>query len=207
MRTAEKEERLRVERVIENFKKRNIAGYFCRDTQEARQRIRSLIQPEDVVAWGGSMTLDQIGIKEDFADGLDGLCLPRERALEVRKQSFEADVYLTGTNAITEDGELINIDKTGNRVAAMCFGPKKVIVAAGMNKVAKNEAAALARLRLSACVANGIRLGKKTPCTEIGKCADCLISDQTMCAYTVITRFNPIPNRIHVVLIDEELGY
>lgn len=163
MRAAEEAGRLRAERVIENFKKRNIVGYFCRDTQEARQQICSLIQPGDVVAWGGSVTLDRIGIKEDFVDGLDGLCLPREKAMDVRRQSFEADVYLTGTNAVTEDGELINIDKTGNRVAAICFGPKKVIVAAGMNKVAKNEAAALARLRVSACTANGIRLGKKLP--------------------------------------------
>lgn len=199
--------RLRAQRVIENFKKRNITGYYCRDTQEARRRIRSLIKPGDVVAWGGSVTLDQIGIKEDFPKGLDGLCLPREKALEARKRSFEADVYLTGTNAVTEDGELINIDKTGNRVAAMCFGPEKVIVAAGMNKVARDEAAALARLRLSACTANGIRMRKKTPCTAGGTCAGCLISDQTMCAFTAVTRFSPIPNRIHVVLINDELGY
>ena len=89
----------------------------------------------------------------------------------------------------------------------MCYGPKKVIVVAGLNKLAQNEEAALARVRLEACSANGIRMDKRTPCARAGRCGSCLIPQETMCAFTVVTRFSPIEDRIHVILIGENLGY
>lgn len=199
--------RKKAEQVIAALARRNMKGYYCQTGEEAREKVRSLIASGDTVAWGGSATLDRIGVKPYLPDGLDGLCQPREKAMEVRKQSFFADVYLTGTNAITLDGKLVNIDKTGNRTAVMCYGPKKVIVVAGLNKLAQNEEAALARVRLEACSANGIRMDKRTPCARAGRCGSCLIPQETMCAFTVVTRFSPIEDRIHVILIGENLGY
>lgn len=197
----------KAEQVIAALARRNMKGYYCRNREEAREKILSLIAPGETVAWGGSVTLDRIGIKSYLPNGLDGLCQPREKALEVRKRSFFTDIYLTGTNAVTMEGELINIDKTGNRVAAMCFGPRKVIVVAGMNKLAENEEAALARIHMEACSANGIRMDKGTPCARTGRCGHCLISGETMCSFTVVTRFSSAEDRVHVILIEEALGY
>lgn len=197
----------KIEYVIKNLEKRNITGYYCENVEEANRKILSLIGEEDVVSWGGSATLDQLGIKEKLTNVIDATKAPAEKAYEERRKTLMADVYLTGTNAVTMDGELVNIDGTGNRVAAMCFGPKKVIVVAGVNKIAEDEASALARIRTEACPANGIRLGKKTPCAVTGKCGHCLTTGQTMCSYTVTTRFSGIPDRICVVLINDVLGY
>ena len=105
------------------------------------------------------------------------------------------------------DGELVNIDGVGNRVAAMCFGPNKVIVVAGANKIVENEEAAIARIKTDACPPNCIRLDKQTPCALTGKCGQCLTPGQTICSYTVTTRFNSIPDRVHVILVNEVLGY
>ena len=197
----------KIEFVIKNLKKRGMTGYYCETREAARERILSLIKEEELVSWGGSATLDELGIKEALSNVFDATKAPPETAYDERRKTLMADVYLTSTNAITMDGELVNIDGTGNRVAAMCFGPKKVIVAAGVNKITADEAAALARIRTEACPPNCIRLGKNTPCAVTGKCADCLTPGQTICAYTVTTRFSMIPDRIHVLLINDALGF
>lgn len=197
----------KIELLIRNLKKRNMIGYYCETAEDARRQIRAMIRDEDVVSWGGSATLDQIGIKKDLSNVIDAMAAPPERAYEERRKTLTADVYLTSTNAITMDGELVNIDGVGNRVAAMCFGPNKVIVVAGANKIAENEEAAIARIKTDACPPNCIRLDKQTPCALTGKCGQCLTPGQTICSYTVTTRFNSIPDRVHVILVNEVLGY
>lgn len=197
----------KIELLIRNLKKRNMIGYYCETAEDARRQIRAMIRDEDVVSWGGSTTLDQIGIKKDLSNVIDAMAAPPEWAYEERRRTLTADVYLTSTNAITMDGELVNIDGVGNRVAAMCFGPNKVIVVAGANKIVENEEAAIARIKTDACPPNCIRLDKQTPCALTGKCGQCLTPGQTICSYTVTTRFNSIPDRVHVILVNEVLGY
>jgi L-lactate utilization protein LutB len=197
----------KIEYVIKNLEKRNMNGYYCENAEEANQKILSLIKDGELVSWGGSATLDAIGIKALLPNVFDATKAPPEKAYDEKKKTLMSDVYLTSTNAITMDGELVNIDGTGNRVAAMCFGPNKVIVVAGVNKIAENEEAALARIRTEACPPNCVRLGRTTPCAITGKCGQCLTPGQTICSYTVTTRFSSINDRIHVILVNESLGF
>ena len=169
--------------------------------------VLSMIKDEDLVAWGGSVTIEQLDLKPDLKKFLDRDMAAADDFLEVRRQALLSDVFLTSTNAITMDGELVNIDGMGNRVAAMCFGPNKVIVVAGTNKIAENEEAAISRIKTEACPPNCIRLGRVTPCAVTGKCADCLKPGSTICSYTVTTRFCTIPDRIHVILVNESVGF
>ena len=199
--------KVKIETVIKNLEKRNMKGYYCETAEEARELALSMIGENDVVSWGGSETVVQIGIKEYLKNVIDRDAAPPEDFIKVRREALLSDVFLTSTNAITMDGELVNIDGMGNRVAAMIFGPNKVIVIAGANKIVKNEAAAIARIKTEACPPNCIRLAKKTPCAVTGECGNCLIPGQTICAYTVTTRFSGIPDRIHVILVNENLGF
>ena len=195
----------RIEAIIKNLEARNMSGYYCETAEDAKRKILSMIGEDELVSWGGSVSLDELGIKKELKNVLDGTAPTPEEALENRRKAFMADVYLTGTNAITMDGKLVNIDKTGNRVAAMCFGTKKVIVVAGVNKIVENEEAAVGRIRTEACVPNAIRLGLMTPCAVTGKCAECL--GKSLCCYTVTTRASAVKDRIHVLLVNENLGY
>lgn len=198
---------IKMRHIIKNLQKRNMVGYYCETADEARETIHSLIDEGAVVSWGGSATLDELDIKKDFSNVIDATTAPPEKMYDERRKTLTADVYLTSTNAITMDGELVNIDGVGNRVAAMCFGPKKVIIVAGANKITKDECAAIARIKTDACPPNCTRLGKTTPCAVTGTCGECLALGQTICSYTVTTRFNSIPDRIHVILVNESLGF
>lgn len=204
IRTANK---AKIETIIKNLEKRNMNGHYCETIEEAKAKIISMVGENDVVSWGGSVTLDQLDIKKEFANVIETTEATPEAALKARRKAMTSDVFLTSTNAITMEGELVNIDGMGNRVAAMCFGPNKVIVVAGVNKVARDEGAAIARIKTDTCPANCVRLGKQTPCAATGKCADCKNPGQTICAYTVTTRFSMFPGRIHVILINENLGF
>jgi hypothetical protein len=199
--------KIKIGTIIENLEKRNMKGYYCQDAGEAKELALSLIGEDDVVAWGGSVTVDQIGIRSELKNVIDRDAAPPEDFIKVRRDALLSDVFLTSTNAITMDGELVNIDGMGNRVAAMCFGPGKVIVIAGANKIVRDEEAAIARIKTDACPPNCVRLLKKTPCAATGKCGDCKIPGQTICSYTVTTRFSAIPDRIHVILVNEKLGF
>lgn len=199
--------KIKIRTIIENLEKRNMRGYYCQDAAEAKELALSLIGENDVVAWGGSVTVDQIGIRSELKNVIDRDAAPPEDFIKVRRDALLSDVFLTSTNAITMDGELVNIDGMGNRVAAMCFGPGKVIVIAGANKIVQDEEAAIARIKTDACPPNCVRLLKKTPCAQTGKCGDCKIPGQTICSYTVTTRFSALPDRIHVILVNETLGF
>ena len=197
--------------IIQNFKKRQIEGYYCATKEEALEKALELIPRGASVAWGGSMTLIETGLMDTIKHG-DYKVINRELAKtpeEQRKTYGEmccADYFLMSTNAITIDGELINIDGRGNRVAFLCYGPENVLLMVGMNKVVANVESGVERTRNVAAPLNAVRLQKKTLCGIIGKCEDCYSKD-CMCGQLVITRRSGVPNRIKVILIGEELGY
>src|SRR5690554_2799038 len=202
----------RAAKTIENLERNNMRGYFVQDEVEALDRIRELMEKGDVVSVGGSMTLFEIGAIELLRNGdyefLDryGEGLDKGGIQDIFRKTFMADAYLTSTNAITEEGELYNIDGTGNRVAAMIFGPRRVIVVAGINKIVRNLEEAVHRCESIASPANNVRLERSNPCVKIGHCSDCTSPDRICNLYTVIRR-QMNPDRIHVIIINKELGY
>ena len=203
---------LRMKTVIKNLEKRNITGYYCETAADAAKQIKALIPEGSEVAWGGSLTLDQIGIKTILKEGNYNVNDPMSYAdpaegREARRQALLSDVFITGVNAVTMDGEIVNIDGVGNRVAAIVFGPKKVIMVAGANKLVLDEKDAVDRIKCDACPPNVTRLGRKTPCAVTGKCAECLIKGETICCQTLTTRFSGIEGRMHLVLVNDILGY
>ena len=197
-------------RVAAALHKRNMEGYYCSTADEAVEKVLELIPAGDVVSWGGVATVDELGIKERLRHrgqpviDRDTARTPEER-MAMLHQALTCDTFLMSSNAISEDGQLVNIDGMGNRVAALCFGPKQVIVVAGMNKVAADLDGAIARARHIAAPAHAQRFNGKTPCSASGQCADCTSPD-CICAQMVITRFSKIKGRIKVVLVGEDLG-
>lgn len=197
--------------LIEKFNIRGIEGYYCDNRNEALSLVKRFLTPECTVSWGGSMTLNEIGII-DMLKSSDCILYDRataktpEEARELYGKMVTADYYFMSSNAITLDGQLVNIDGLGNRVACLIHGPQHVIIVAGMNKICTDVETAIKRVQNMAAPPNGVRLNKKTPCAEYGKCGDCL-SKECMCCQIVVTRKSNIPYRIKVVLVGEELGY
>ena len=191
--------------IIKNFQRRSIDACYCPDSASARAKVKELLKEGSTVTCGGSETLTQTGIMDLISQGPYRF-LNRKAPDVTYGQIVEADYFLTSTNAFTLDGELINIDGSGNRVACLIHGPKEVIVVAGMNKMAANVEEGLRRVRLMASPPNALRLGISTPCTKTGVCGDCLSPD-CICCQTVITRKSRIPGRIKVILVGEPLGY
>lgn len=201
----------KMKKLAQKLEMRNFDVYCCESGSEAKETALSLIESGESVAWGGSKTINEIGLIDALRNG--GYNLIDRDAAENAEEKFElmrcgltADVFLMSTNAVSEDGILVNIDGLGNRVAAMCFGPKKVIIVMGRNKLCQTVEDAEYRARNTAAVKNAERFGlTKTGCSR-GKCSDCL-SDECMCTYIVRTRRNKIDGRIKVILVDEELGF
>lgn len=198
--------------VIANLKKRHMEGYYVSTAEEAKLLALSLMPEGSSVAWGGSMTCTGIGLIDavkagnyDVIDRADASRGTREKYQEIYGKICTCDFFLMGTNALTLDGELVNVDGTGNRVAFLCFGPENVIVVTGMNKVVKTREEAVDRARNVAAPINTVRLERKTPCTVTGKCEDCCSPD-CICAQIVITRQSK-NGRIKVILVGEELGF
>lgn len=203
------------ETIIKNLKKRNMDGIYFESGDEVCSYLSDLIKEGQSVGVGGTQTLDWLGVKASLADRAEKgeislfMRKPGQSEEEINRlylNSFSADIYLMSTNAITLDGELFNIDGRGNRVAALIYGPKQVYIIAGMNKVAPSLSSAIERARNIASPANCNRLSRKTPCALTGRCADCSSPD-TICSQFVYTRHSGIPDRIHVLLVGEELGY
>ena len=203
--------KLKIATVIKNMEERGIQGHYCETKDEACEMILSMIEDKSLISWGGSATINSLGVKEKLSERdvntIDpyGTTDPAE-SIERRRQGLLADYYLMSTNAITMDGELLNIDGTCNRVAALCFGPKKVIVVAGANKLANGLDNAYERAKLYAAVPNNVRLKRNTPCTVTGECSNCLSKD-CICCNIVTTRFCSTPGRIQVILVNETLGF
>ncbi len=196
--------------IIEKIEKRNMCGYYCATKKECADLVLSMIGEGKSVTWGGSMSLKECKIPEKLLERGDCQVIDRaeygDNMQEYYLKAFTADYYLMGTNAITLDGELMNIDGNGNRVASLIFGPEKVIVLAGMNKVVADRDEAYSRVRNMASPPNTIRLGKNTPCASFGKCGDCMSPD-CICNQIVITRRSREKERIHVILVGEEIGF
>ena len=197
--------------MIKALQSRSFDAFYFDEPADAVEKIISLIPKDHVVSWGGSKTMLDLGIQERLAnDGYnlldrDKAASPEERA-DIMRNALLCDTFLSGTNAISEDGWLVNIDGYGNRAAAMIFGPKQVIIAAGMNKIAKTYKDALVRARTIAAPLNIQRFPKlRTPCGETGTCADCLSGD-TICSYFVSLRFCKPAGRIKVILVGKDLG-
>jgi len=206
--------KLQAEQVIKNFKKRGLDGIYCESSDEAVKTICRMVPAGSLVGLGGSETIIESGLV-DALRRMDIRLLDRykegvskEEVNEMRRRGLAADIFICSSNAITADGKLVNIDGTGNRVAAMIFGPAQVIVMAGMNKVAPDLAAAIARVRNSAAPANSLRVGVETPCSKTGFCQDPHCHPpHRICCQLVVTEASMTPGRVTVVLVGETLGY
>lgn len=198
--------------VIGNLKKRQIEAVYCATAQEACTTALSYVSPGNSVSFGGSMTLEEAGILSALRDRSDIALIDRAKAQtpdETAKMYHDAlscNRYFMSANAITQSGELVNIDGNGNRLAALIYGPEQVIVVAGMNKIVPTVTDAVDRVRNTATPLNCIRLNQATPCASTGVCADCLSSD-CICNQIVVTRRSGNPDRIKVILVGEALGY
>ncbi|MGD9974906.1 MAG: lactate utilization protein [Desulfatirhabdiaceae bacterium] len=201
------------DKIIRNLEKRRMAGSYAPTSAQARDEIISMIPKGAVVFRCGSMTAANMGLWEEMArlPGIEIIdpYLPGispEQGLELRRKGMTADVMIASSNAITLDGKLVNLDGMGNRVAAMSFGPRKVILVVGMNKVTADVESAIARVKHYSAPVNAKRIGVDTPCVETGLCSDCR-SPQRICNMWSIIEGHMIKDRIHVKLVGENLGY
>lgn len=202
----------RVKRTIKNLEKNNMEACFVKDTGEVIDKLRKIIKQGDTVSVGGSMSIFEVGVIDFLRKGnykfLDRYeeGLTAEGKKEVFRKSFFADDYIASTNAITEDGELYNVDGTGNRVAAMIYGPDKVVVIVGINKLVKDINEAENRIKFMAAPANSKRLKLDNPCTKVGYCVNCN-SQGRICNDYVVMKRQLIKGRIKVIIVGQELGY
>ena len=199
--------------IINHLARRRMEGSYASTAARAKEEIVAMIPQGATVFRCGSMTAAGMGLWEEIAN-LGGVkiidpynpALSSEESLELRRQGMTADVMISSSNAITLDGKLVNLDGMGNRVAAITFGPKRVILVVGMNKVVSSLDSAMARVKHYAAPVNAIRLGLKVPCAETGLCSDCN-SAQRICNMWGIIEGHMIKERIHVKLVGENLGY
>lgn len=199
-------------RTIASLEKNNMNGYIVSNKEELINKIISLTNEGEKVSCGGSMSLAETGVMEHLRSGRYDFLDRAKEGLSIKdidriyRECFFADTYFSSSNAITEDGELYNVDGNGNRVAALLFGPKKVIIVAGVNKIVKNLDEAIKRNREIAAPANAKRLNKSTPCTKIGYCMNCKSPEKICREYTVI-KSQKDKNRIHVIFLNDNIGY
>ncbi|MDY6906263.1 MAG: lactate utilization protein [Thermodesulfobacteriota bacterium] len=202
--------------VKKNFEANNFEVYVAQNAEAAKTLVIETIMPAQKpkrIAWGGSLTFTATGLYDHLKSvkGIDVLdtfdkTLPREESLERRRQALLTDLFITGTNALTETGKMVNLDMIGNRVAAMAYGPRAVVILAGRNKIVADVDAAVARIKDYAAPVNTMRLDKKTPCAETGVCYECSSPDR-ICNTWVITEKAFPKGRIKLVLINEDLGF
>ena len=194
--------------LVKNLQSRQFDAYYCETKEEALAKALELIPKGSSVGWGGAMTAQQIGLL-DALHSDDYRAIDRDLApdrVQAMRECLLTDVFVTGANALSLDGEMVNIDGMGNRVAAICYGPKSVIVIAGMNKVEQDLDAAINRARTVAAPMNKQRFPAETPCLVTGSCADCK-APGCICNQIVITRNCRPAGRIKVILVGEELGF
>ncbi len=201
-----------VENVINALDKHNMKGIYVKDEKELLEILKDLIQENSIVGVGDSVTLLETGVLDFLRKGsyifLDKYreSITSEEKKQIYIQNFSADTFLCGTNALTEEGELYNIDGNGSRVAPMIYGPKQVIIVVGINKLVRNLEEAEKRVRNYAAPIDAKRLGKETPCTRLGHCVDCKSPDRICNDFVTITgQF--IKDRIKVIIVAKSLGY
>lgn len=199
-------------KTVEALVKNNFQAAYCQTKQEAVEHVLALIAQDGTVGVGGSWTVKEIGLLDKLAargNTMFNHSLPNlsaETQIELRRKQLTCDVFLTGTNAVTMDGRLVNTDGIGNRVAAMIFGPKKVVIVVGVNKIVKDVTEAEERIKLYAAPINNKRLHTPNPCTKTGECMDCQ-GPTRICNVTTIMNKCPRLTEIHVVVIGEDLGF
>lgn len=198
--------------IIAAIEKRNMTGHYCATKEECLSLVLSLMPESSSVAWGGSESIKECGIPSALQESGKYTVYDRSRYITPAEQkqfyalAFQSDYFFMSTNAITLDGELVNIDGAGNRLSSLIFGPEHVIVVAGMNKVVANVEEGVRRTRNIASPPNTVRLNKNTPCAVTGKCGDCMSPD-CICNQIVITRRSRDKDRIHVILVNDNLGF
>ena len=201
----------RAQVLVKNLKSRHFEAYYCPDSASALAKALELIPEGASVGWGGALSAQQIGLIDAVKSGnfaaidRDAATTPEERT-QALKRCLTADVFLCGANALSQDGQMVNIDGTGNRVAAIAYGPDTILVIAGMNKVCDTLDDAVTRARTVAAPMNKQRFPFKTPCEVTGACADCK-SEESICNQILITRNCRPAGRIKFVLVGEELGF
>ena len=198
-------------KMVSAFKARHFDAYYCKTAEDAKNQALDLIPEGSSVSWAGSLTIRDIGLVDAISAGnydyIDReLAKDAEEKELMMRKTFSVDTFLSSANAITEDGEFVNIDGLGNRVAAITFGPKSVIIIVGMNKVCKTLEDAYIRARNCAAPLNTLRFGLETPCSKTGSCADCK-SPSSVCTYISATRLSKPAGRIKIILVAEPLGY
>ena len=199
---------LLAQKVIRGLESRNMSGYYASTKEEALKKALELIPEGASVTMGGCMSAREIGLVDALKEGnynfIDRDKMEDKRAAMLA--AYDADFFLSSANAMTEDGELVNIDGNSNRVSAICQGPRKVLFIIGMNKVCSDLDHAMKRARNVAAPINAQRFGLNTPCAKTGSCMDCKSPD-TICCQFLITRFSRHQGRIHVILVNDALGF
>lgn len=199
------------QKIIKELESRNMEGYYAESGEEALKLALDIIPEGSSISWGGSVSIKEIGLQQAVCQGnykvydRDATNTPEERR-QVMIDAYGCDYFITSTNAITSTGELVNVDGMANRVSAIAFGPKNVLMIVGMNKVVKSVEDAISRTRNEAAPVNAQRFGIDTPCVKTGVCFDCKSPD-TICCQTLITRYSKIKGRIKIILVNKDLGF
>ena len=204
----QKRNELLAQKVIAGLASRNMTGYYAANREEALKKALSLIPAGSSVSMGGCMSAQEIGLVEAVRGG-DYRFIDRHAFADRREAllaCYDADVFLSSVNAMSEDGVLVNIDGNANRVSAIAHGPKKVVMIVGMNKVCPDVDSALKRARGVAAPINAQRFGLDTPCAKTGSCMNCKSPD-TICCQFLVTRYSKHAGRIHVILVNDNLGF
>ncbi len=203
-----KRNELLAQKVIKGLESRNMTGYYAANKEEALKKALELIPEGSSIAMGGAMSAHEIGLVDAVKNGnykfIDRDAAEDKRA--VMLESYDADFFLASANAMTDDGVLVNIDGNSNRVSMIAQGPKKVLFIVGMNKVCADIDSAMKRARNVAAPINAQRFGLSTPCSKLGTCMNCKSPD-TICCQFLITRFSRHKDRIHVILVNDNLGF
>ena len=199
---------LLAETVLKGLKSRNMSGYYAHTKEEALKIALELIPAGSIVTMGGAMSAREIGLVDALQEG-NYTFIDRDNYEDKREAmllAYQADVFLSSCNAMTQDGVLVNIDGNANRVSAIAQGPKKVVMIVGMNKICDDVDGAMKRARNVAAPINAQRFGLQTPCTKTGTCMNCKSPD-TICCQFLITRYSKHADRIHVILVNDALGF
>ena len=195
------------QKVIKGLESRNMTGYYAADREEALKKALELIPEGSTVTMGGAMSAVEIGLVDALMNGnYDFLDRNQMEPREALLKGYDADVFLTSANAMTEDGVMVNIDGNANRVSYIANGPKKIVAIVGMNKVCDDIDGAMKRARAVAAPTNAQRFEINTPCKMTGSCANCKSPD-TICCQFLVTRYSRHADRIHVILVNDSLGF
>ncbi len=211
----------KIEKTVENLRKNNMEAYVVQNCTEAVKLVEGLLKEGETITCGGSATLAESGVMTLMKSGrynfIDrSVAKSREETEELYRKSFFAETYLTSANAVTESGQLYNVDGNSNRVAAICYGPKSVIFVVGINKLVRDLDEAVKRVKTCAAPANCVRLGCETPCSKTGECislktggdmpSGCASEGRVCCNY-VVSSWQRVKNRFKVIIVKESLGF